>query len=156
MHRIQRMRPKNFLYGTAHFTRWVVFPLFESNRIYVSVKVVGQLGMWGFLISGIQAAALEHKEMKTVTWNGATSETRICLNTSGSLSSSLPQLVFWSHTRLVSHFSAVNNMPIEVYSSAMIILYTVAPLLYRMASSAYYNLSLLSSDYFGLLFGASF
>lgn len=35
----------------------------------------------------------------------------------------------------------------------MLILYTVAPLLYRMASSAYYNLSLLSSDFYGLLFG---
>ena len=37
--------------------------------------------------------------------------------------------------------------------SAMLILYTVAPLLYRMASSAYFNLSLLSSDFYGLLFG---
>lgn len=37
--------------------------------------------------------------------------------------------------------------------AAMLILYTVAPLLYRMASSAYYNLSLLSSDFYGLLFG---
>lgn len=36
---------------------------------------------------------------------------------------------------------------------AMFILYTVAPILYRMASSPYYNLSLLSSDFFGLLFG---
>ena len=34
----------------------------------------------------------------------------------------------------------------------MFILYTVAPILYRMASSAYYNLSLLSSDFYGLLF----
>lgn len=39
------------------------------------------------------------------------------------------------------------------YTAAMYILYTVAPLLYRMASSAYYNLSLLSSDFYGLLFG---
>ncbi|EJD52494.1 DUF914-domain-containing protein [Auricularia subglabra TFB-10046 SS5] len=39
------------------------------------------------------------------------------------------------------------------FTAAMYILYTVAPLLYRMASSAYYNLSLLSSDFFGLLFG---
>ena len=37
----------------------------------------------------------------------------------------------------------------------MLILYTVAPLLYRMASSAYFNLSLLSSDFYGLLFGLS-
>ena len=39
------------------------------------------------------------------------------------------------------------------YTAAMFILYTVAPILYRMASSAYYNLSLLSSDFYGLLFG---
>jgi solute carrier family 35, member F1/2 len=35
----------------------------------------------------------------------------------------------------------------------MLILYTIAPMLYRMASSMYYNLSLLSSDFYGLLFG---
>lgn len=35
----------------------------------------------------------------------------------------------------------------------MFILYTTAPILYRMASSVFYNLSLLSSDFFGLLFG---
>lgn len=35
----------------------------------------------------------------------------------------------------------------------MFILYTTAPLIYRAASSVYYNLSLLSSDFYGLLFG---
>jgi hypothetical protein len=35
----------------------------------------------------------------------------------------------------------------------MFILYTVAPLIYRTASSAYYNISLLTSDFYGLLFG---
>jgi Solute carrier family 35 len=39
---------------------------------------------------------------------------------------------------------------------AMFVLYTVAPLLYRLASSAYFNLSLLSSDFYGLLFGMHF
>jgi len=38
-------------------------------------------------------------------------------------------------------------------TAAMFILYTVAPMLYRLASSAYFNLSLLSSDFYGLLFG---
>ncbi|KAH9935919.1 solute carrier family 35 member SLC35F1/F2/F6 [Epithele typhae] len=80
-------------------------------------EVVGQLGMWGVLINGIQAAALEHKDMTTASWNGAT----------------IGLLV--------------------AYTAAMLILYTVAPVLYRMASSAYYNLSLLSSDFYGLLFG---
>jgi hypothetical protein len=41
-----------------------------------------------------------------------------------------------------------------IYVIAMFILYTVAPILYRLASSAYFNLSLLTSDFFGLLFGA--
>lgn len=34
-------------------------------------EVVGQLGMWGTLINGIQAAGLEHNDMRTATWNGA-------------------------------------------------------------------------------------
>ena len=37
-------------------------------------EVVGQLGMWGTLINGIQAAALEHKGMQTATWDGANGE----------------------------------------------------------------------------------
>ena len=37
-------------------------------------EVVGQLGMWGVLINGIQAAGLEHKDMTTASWNGKTSE----------------------------------------------------------------------------------
>ncbi len=36
---------------------------------------------------------------------------------------------------------------------AMLVLYVVQPLLYRLASSTYYNLSLLSSNFYGLLFG---
>jgi solute carrier family 35 protein F1/2 len=42
---------------------------------------------------------------------------------------------------------------LAAFTCSMIILYTVSPLLYRLASSAYYNLSLLSSDFYGLLFG---
>lgn len=80
-------------------------------------EVVGQMGMWGVLINGIQAAGLEHGSMKKMSWNGE------------------------------------NIGLLFAYTAAMFILYTVAPLLYRMASSAYYNLSLLSSDFYGLLFG---
>jgi solute carrier family 35 protein F1/2 len=80
-------------------------------------EVVGQLGMWGVLINGIQASSLEHNGMKTANWDGK------------------------------------NIGLLFAYTAAMFILYTVAPLLYRMASSVYFNLSLLSSDFFGLLFG---
>ncbi|KAG1881265.1 hypothetical protein F4604DRAFT_1879751 [Suillus subluteus] len=80
-------------------------------------EVVGQLGMWGTLINGIQAASLEHAAMTTASWNGAT----------------------------IGFLAA--------YTAAMFTLYTVAPLLYRMASSPFYNISLLTSDFYGLLFG---
>lgn len=39
------------------------------------------------------------------------------------------------------------------YISAMVILYTVAPLLFRFASSPFYNISLMTSDFYSLLFG---
>jgi len=80
-------------------------------------EVVGQLGMWGFIINSIQSAILESKEMKNVPWNG----------------------------EIIGLLAA--------FTCAMIILYTVSPLLYRLASSVYFNLSLLSSDFYGLLFG---
>ncbi|PPQ88718.1 hypothetical protein CVT25_009482 [Psilocybe cyanescens] len=80
-------------------------------------EVVGQLGMWGFIINGVQSSALEWKGMTEVPWTGD----------------------------IIGLLMA--------FTSAMLILYTVAPLLYRMASSAYFNLSLLSSDFYGLLFG---
>ncbi|TEB36499.1 DUF914-domain-containing protein [Coprinellus micaceus] len=80
-------------------------------------EVVGQLGMWGFIIGGVQASALEWRDMRVVPWTA-----------------DIIGLIF-------------------AFTAAMLILYTVAPLIYRMASSAYFNLSLLSSDFYGLLFG---
>jgi len=80
-------------------------------------EVVGQMGFWGIFINGIQASALEHKGMRTSSWNKFT----------------IGLLV--------------------AYTGSMTILYTVAPLLYRMASSVYFNLSLLTADFYGLLFG---
>ncbi len=36
-------------------------------------EVVGQMGFWGVIINGCQAAGLEHKLMTEVVWDGATS-----------------------------------------------------------------------------------
>ena len=36
-------------------------------------EVVGQLGMWGVIINGIQASIIEHHKMKEVTWSGRNS-----------------------------------------------------------------------------------
>ncbi|KAE9401082.1 DUF914-domain-containing protein [Gymnopus androsaceus JB14] len=92
---------------------WKIYPFQIINKY----QVVGQLGMFGFIICVSQAAGLEHNLMHTATW------------------------------------SSFNVGLLIAYTSAMCILYTVAPILYRMASSGYYNLSLLSSDFYGLIFG---
>ncbi|KAH7919072.1 DUF914-domain-containing protein [Leucogyrophana mollusca] len=39
------------------------------------------------------------------------------------------------------------------YTAAMFTLYSIAPILYRIASSSYFNIALLTSDFYGLLFG---
>lgn len=100
------------------------------------LQVVGQLGMWGFIICMSQAAGLEHKDWMVMNWDGAVS-------TSISTTSS------WSQ-RLTG--MALVGL-IVAFTAAMLILYTVAPILYRMASSTFYNISLLASNFYGLLFG---
>ncbi|KAF9235620.1 solute carrier family 35 member SLC35F1/F2/F6 [Melanogaster broomeanus] len=82
-------------------------------------EVVGQLGMWGVLVGGIQASALEHELMRVAPWNSATIGILVA------------------------------------YTTAMFTLYSLAPLLYRTASSSYFNMALLTSDFYGLLFGTS-
>ncbi|MBW0475939.1 hypothetical protein O181_015654 [Austropuccinia psidii MF-1] len=80
-------------------------------------EVVGQLGFWGTIINGIQAAALEHSSWSQQAWN---------LKTIGLLAA---------------------------YTTSMLLMYTVVPILFRMASSPFYNLSILTSDFYGLIFG---
>ena len=36
-------------------------------------EVVGQLGMWGVIISGVQASIIEHHKMREVNWSGRNS-----------------------------------------------------------------------------------
>jgi len=36
-------------------------------------EVVGQLGMWGVIISAVQASSIEHHKMHEVTWSGRNS-----------------------------------------------------------------------------------
>ncbi|KAH8980384.1 solute carrier family 35 member SLC35F1/F2/F6 [Lactarius hatsudake] len=99
------------LYGFTNATEEF---LVRRSPLY---EVLGQLGMWGMIINGVQASILEHKKMRESTWSGA------------------------------------NLTLVFAYTAAMFVMYTVAPLLYRLASSTYYNLSLRSANFYGLIFG---
>ena len=112
--------------------------------------------MWGFLINGIQSSALEWKEMTEVPWDGETRKRPSFVSKKLYLTSNLPLvglLVAFTCGSEPSYLEDISGVSHKL-PLAMIILYTVSPLLYRLASSAYYNLSLLSSDFYGLLFGS--
>jgi len=80
-------------------------------------EVVGQLGLYGMIINGIQGGALEHELFHTVEWNGTT----------------------------IGYLIG--------FTACMLFLYTTAPILFRLSSSPFYNINLLTSDFFGLLIG---
>ncbi|KAI6152738.1 hypothetical protein EDD17DRAFT_1513300 [Pisolithus thermaeus] len=111
--------------GAQCYALWVQPPLYE---------VIGQLGMWGTLINGIQASALEHHDMTLASWNGAADVGFFVAYTAG-------EQGLYNRTRLVDRSL-----------SAMFFLYTTAPLLYRSASSPFYDIGMLTSDFYGLLF----
>ncbi|CAG8584408.1 10552_t:CDS:2 [Acaulospora morrowiae] len=79
-------------------------------------EVVGQMGLWGTIISVLQLTALEIDALEATPWNGA----------------------------IAGYLIA--------YNFAMVCLYTLAPILFRMASATYFNLALLASDFYTLLF----
>lgn len=80
-------------------------------------EVLGQMGLWGVLISTTQASITEREKWKVSTWDGAT------------VGLLMANTIFTFMT------------------------YVIQMLLFRVASSPYFNMSLLTSDFYGLLFG---
>ncbi|KAG9306753.1 hypothetical protein G9A89_005653 [Geosiphon pyriformis] len=89
---------------------WLVsqFPIWE---------ILGQLGLWGSVLTTAQLLILERKELLDITWS--------------------PGLVGF----------------ITAYSIAMFLLYSTTPQFLRFSSATFFNLSLLTSDVYGLFFG---
>ncbi|KAI5856410.1 solute carrier family 35 member SLC35F1/F2/F6 [Tricharina praecox] len=80
-------------------------------------EVVGQIGFWGMLISGAQAAIFDRSQFQSATW---TSE------------------VGWYLTG---------------FTLIMFIFYSTVPILLRLASAAFFNISLLTSNFYGVAIG---
>lgn len=63
---LEDLRFMRYLLDSCQLTRGFIIYLPPSS------KVLGQLGMWGLLINGIQAALLEHVDMSAASWNRVT------------------------------------------------------------------------------------
>ena len=71
------MLPRNSSLENLRFMKYILLltSLFNGkfNICVPSLKVVGQLGMWGTLINAIQAGSLEYEDITGASWNGETS-----------------------------------------------------------------------------------
>ncbi|KAK5088795.1 hypothetical protein LTR05_003017 [Lithohypha guttulata] len=100
-------------YGLSNvYEEWFVSgrPLYE---------VIGQLGFWGIIINGVQAAIFDRSSFRTATWNS---------KVGGYLT---------GYTLILSLF------------------YTLVPILYRLASAAFFNISLLTGNFWGVIIGTA-
>ncbi|PGH18281.1 hypothetical protein AJ79_00620 [Helicocarpus griseus UAMH5409] len=80
-------------------------------------EVLGQLGMYGMVIIGVQAAIFDRTSFQTAVWNGK-----------------------------------VGGYLVG-FTLCMFIFYSLAPILFRLASAAFFNISLLTSNFWGVIIG---
>lgn len=80
-------------------------------------EVLGQLGLFGMLIIGVQSAMFESESLQSIDWSFS----------------------------VAGYFMG--------YTLSLLTLYLIAPIMFRMSSGAFYNLSLLTSDFWALLIG---
>ncbi|KAI9731140.1 MAG: hypothetical protein M1834_005333 [Cirrosporium novae-zelandiae] len=80
-------------------------------------EVIGQMGMWGMIINGVQAAIFDRGSIRNAVWNGAVG---------GYLTG---------------------------YTLCLAIFYSGAPILFRLSSAAFFNISLLTGNFWGVVIG---
>ncbi|KAI9822968.1 MAG: hypothetical protein M1826_000301 [Phylliscum demangeonii] len=98
-------------YGLSNLAEEV---LVSQRPLY---EVVGQLGFWGMLINGAQAAIFDRASFRTARWTPAVA---------GYLTG---------------------------YTLCLFLFYSLAPILFRLASAAFFNISLLTGSFWGVVVG---
>ena len=82
-------------------------------------EVLGQLGFWGMIINGVQAAIFARQDLSTSVW-----------------------------TRDAGGY-------LTGYTLILFMFYTLAPIMFRMSSAAFFNISLLTANFWGAAIGVS-
>ena len=82
-------------------------------------EVLGQLGFWGMIINGVQAAIFARDGLQTAVWTS---------DVGGYLAG---------------------------YTLILFMFYVLAPLMFRMSSAAFFNISLLTANFWGVAIGVS-
>ncbi|KAK7611062.1 hypothetical protein JOL62DRAFT_574270 [Phyllosticta paracitricarpa] len=99
------------IYGATNvYEEWFV----SKQPVYL---VLSQMGLWGTVINGTQAAIFDRASFATATWNAAVA---------GYLTG---------------------------YTLVLFLFYSLAPLVFRIASAAFMNISLLTGNFWGVVIG---
>ncbi len=98
-------------YGLANLTEEF---LVSKRPLY---EVVGQLGFWGLLINGTQAAIFDRHSIRDATWTG----------------------------QVAGYLVG--------YTLSLTLFYSLAPIVFRLASAAFFNISLLTGNFWGVVVG---
>ncbi|CAF9905736.1 MAG: hypothetical protein GOMPHAMPRED_003346 [Gomphillus americanus] len=80
-------------------------------------EVLSQLGQFGVIINGVQAAIFDRGSFQSATWNAAVGG--------------------W----------------LTGYTLALALFYSIAPIVFRMGSAAFFNISLLTTNFWGVIVG---
>lgn len=80
-------------------------------------EVLGQLGLYGTIIMGVQGAIFDRPNYQSAVWNG----------------------------KVGGYFVG--------YTLCLFIFYSLAPFLFRLASAAFFNISLLTANFWGVVIG---
>ncbi|KAF9577956.1 hypothetical protein BGW38_006517, partial [Lunasporangiospora selenospora] len=144
--------------------------LYAISNVYQEVLVrrgppfyelVGQLGFWGTIISGSQILVLERDELRELFGIFAAGQIHASPQTGTAFSMVTGQA--WpsgSGSGSGSDGGGRNRLTIVAaivgFDVALFVMYSVMPLLFRLSSATFVNLSLLTSDFYGLVFGLIF
>ncbi|KAI5310587.1 hypothetical protein KEM55_004989 [Ascosphaera atra] len=92
-----------------------------TEEYFVSMRpmyeVLGQMGIYGLIINGVQAGIFDRHSFKTANWN----------------------------SKVGGYFAG--------YTLILFSFYSCAPLLFRLASAAFFNISLLTANFWGVIVG---
>ncbi|KAI9772642.1 MAG: hypothetical protein M1840_000236 [Geoglossum simile] len=80
-------------------------------------EVVGQIGFWGMIINGVQAAIFDRPAFRSATWDIFTA-------------------------RYIIGFTL-----------CLFVFYSLTPIMFRMSSAAFFNISLLTGNFWGVVIG---
>ncbi|KAI9779937.1 MAG: hypothetical protein M1839_007093 [Geoglossum umbratile] len=110
-------------------------------------EVVGQIGFWGMIINGAQAGIFDRPAFRSATWDSATAGYIVGFT--------LCMFIFcecYTRVRPISILTTPSS-PFEPSNTNGATEDSLTPIMFRMSSAAFFNISLLTGNFWGVVIG---